>query len=77
MNRKFYRTTITIEFLSEAAPADLDIDEVINEAIGEDRIVHDVKSEDVAELDAAAMAKALNDARSYAGFFDLEEHEED
>lgn len=76
-DRKFYRTLVTVELLSEGKPADLDLGSAIDDAIGEGRIIHDVKSEEVTELDAATMAKALHDARSYPGFFDLDEYEVD
>jgi hypothetical protein len=70
---KFYRTTITIELLSED---DNDPHFDIEDAIGDARVVADIKECKVEEVDGPTMAKALSEARSYPGFFDLEDEEE-
>ena len=69
---KFYRTTMTIVLLSKDGPADFDLDA----AVGDARVVYDVVSDGNEEIDGPAMAKALEDARSYPGFFDLEDEDE-
>ncbi len=68
---KFYRTTMTVIVLSKTKDPQLYMD--MDAAVGSARVVCDIADHNTEEIDGPAMAKALNDARSYPGFFDLEE----
>lgn len=77
--RRFYRTTITYVVLSEEPlgdAGDFDLADIVREC-DDGALVGDMTKSEQEELDGPQMAKALADARSDAGFFELTDDGED
>jgi hypothetical protein len=72
--RKFYKTTLVVEILSEEPEYEFDPYRAVGDSA---RVSCDVKSEATVELDGPAAAKALIDQRSDSEFFELDEEGND
>ena len=75
-NRKFYKKTITLEFLSESEFPYMDVENLVFEAREGDYSMRTV-SEDDNEIDGKQAAEALLNHASDPSFFSLTEKGED
>ena len=75
-DRKFYKRTLTVEFLSESPIPDMGLGQMVDEAINGDYSMN-ITKDGTDELDGKQAARELEKQGSDLGFFSLTEKGED